>query len=128
MGDLEGLAFFWSTNVVRKGRRLNIPGQAFRALMYMGKFGGPTPKRHILWSNDQGLLDGVLEHGGRMTRAEMQACQGPPLVKKHVDKLGIQRRTGIKQNLKNSQQLVTHYVKQSWSSFLKLDVVILYGF
>ena len=85
--------------------------------MYMGKFGGATPKRHILWSNDRGLLDGVLEHGGTMTREEMQACQGPPLVKKHIDKRGIQRRTGIKQNLKSSQQLVRNYVEQLlWNS------------
>ena len=64
-----------------------------------------TPKRHILWSNNSGLLDQVFQKAGYMSRAE-QAALKDSLVKPYTDKNGQRRFVGIKSKLKDSQRLV----------------------
>ena len=83
--------------------------QAHVGSFYMGKFNGPTPKRHKLWSNDAGLVNGVLEEAGYMSKEEMKRCRGSPLVKKYIDKKGVKRCIGIKANLRSSQNLARNY-------------------
>ena len=75
-------------------------------MFYMGKFGSCTPKRHVLWSNDAGLIDAIVAEAGYMSRLEQLSLPGEPLVKKYVDKLGVKRRVGKKKFLKASQHLV----------------------
>ena len=79
--------------------------QAFRGMFYMGQFAGPTPKRHLIWSNDAVMVNSILEVGGHMTREEMQRCKGAPLVTKYVDKHGVKRHVGNKHVLTASQKL-----------------------
>lgn len=71
----------------------------------MGKFGGPTAKRHRLWSNDQPLLLAISNAAGSMTKQEMDQLPGGPLVQKYRDRHGVLRCTGIKEKLKASQTL-----------------------
>lgn len=71
----------------------------------MGKFGGPTAKRHRIWSNDQNLLYAIHDEAGSMTKKEMAMLPGGPLVTKYQDRHGLQRCTGIKDKLKASQIL-----------------------
>lgn len=78
----------------------------FTTAFWMGKFGGPTAKRHRLWSNDQRLLHSIPDAAGTMTKAEMQSLPGGPLVKKYKDKAGMNRQVGIRDKLKASQCLV----------------------
>lgn len=84
----------------------NTPNsQVYRTMFYMGRFGKNTPKRHILWSNNSGLLDQVFQKAGYMSRAE-QAALKDSLVKPYTDKNGQRRFVGIKSKLKDSQRLV----------------------
>ena len=86
--------------------------QAYTGMFYMGKYNGPTPKRHKLWSNDEGLLNEILAEAGQMTRQEMSRCRGDALVKKYTDKHGVQRYQGVKKNLKESQSLDSFLILQ----------------
>ena len=71
----------------------------------MGKFGGPTPKRHRLWGNDREMLQAVASEAGYMSREEQDRC---PLktARHYVDRKGIKRCVGNKDVLKNSQTLL----------------------
>ena len=40
----------------------------------MGRFGGSTPKRHRLWSNDPDLLTSIAGRAGYMSKQEMEQC------------------------------------------------------
>ena len=86
-------------------RKLNPAySQVFTAHFYMGKFGGATPKRHRLWSNDEWLLHRIAERAGYMSRAEQDACPTKS-TKKYIDKNGVRRCVGIKDVLQKSQWL-----------------------
>ena len=74
----------------------------------MGVFGAATPKPHILYSNDKGLVDAICQKAGYMSRDDQRKCTGSTTVK-YVDKRGAKRRTGIKTALKDSQRLVWHH-------------------
>ena len=71
----------------------------------MGAYGGPTAKRHKIWSNCAKLLSGIWEHGGSLSREQLSALPGGHLVKKYTDRLGVKRMVGIKNKLKSSQLL-----------------------
>lgn len=73
----------------------------------MGRFNGPTPKRHRLWSNDQQLLGHIADRAGYMSRSEQSACT-LKTAKVYVDRWGVKRRVGIKQNLRDSQRLCSN--------------------
>ena len=79
--------------------------QVWSTSFYMGKFGGPTPKRHRIWGNDRDLLQAVASEAGYMSREEQARC---PLktARHYVDRHGIKRCTGNKVVLKNSQTLL----------------------
>ena len=88
----------------------------------MGRFGGETPKRHRLWSNDQLLLEGISCKAGYMFRAEQSQCPGQT-TKKYVDRNGVKRHVGIKEALRNSQHLVSMEVI-SYFKFLVLTIIL----
>lgn len=71
----------------------------------MGCFGGPTPKRHLILSNDARLIKSLEGRGGYLPKAKREQLQGGPLVTRHMDRRGILRTTGIKKKLKQSQCL-----------------------
>ena len=87
--------------------------QAYRGMFYMGKFNGPSPKRHILWCNDEEAINLVLAVAGSMTKAEMKECKGEPLVRKTTTKQGVKRYSGNKDALRASQSLtrIQHFVQ-----------------
>ena len=70
----------------------------------MAKFGGPTPKRHTLWSNCT-FISEIIQRGGHMTREEMRALtisNHQPLTKRYKDSQGKARMVGTK-HLRGSQ-------------------------
>lgn len=69
--------------------------------MYMGKFGAPSPKPHIWFSNDADFLDRIAERAGSMSRAEMRACS-TKITQKYVDTNGLPRCKGLKKELRES--------------------------
>ena len=70
----------------------------------MGKFSGPTPKRHKLFSNDEQLLNEIATRAGFMSRVEQAACTVKTATK-YVDRAGVKRHVGNKHTLKESQNL-----------------------
>ena len=80
------------------------PSQVFCGRFYMGIFGSDTPKRHVLYSNNKGMLTKILEKSGYMSRQQQQQCPGTTSIK-YVDKRGAKRHVGVKKALKESQCL-----------------------
>ena len=68
----------------------------------MGKFGGPSPKRHMGFSNDEEFMQQLMDRGGFMSLAERQALGESKLTKKG-SKFGCPAFTGCKKMLKQSQ-------------------------
>ena len=75
--------------------------EVFSGGLWMGKFGGPTPKRHIIFANDQ-FLDPVFKAGEYLSAKERKSLKGSPLVDRYLDSNGVKRVKGNK-NLKKSQ-------------------------
>lgn len=69
----------------------------------MGKFGHFSPKPHLVWRNDEGLLLLLHNRAGYMSRDEQASKE--TLVKRYTDKSGVQRRVGIPDKLRASQKL-----------------------
>lgn len=80
--------------------------QVWTTVFYMGRFSGPSPKRHKVWSNEKSLLDSIFERAGYMSRVDQQACS-TKLVKSYTDSKGVKRVVGLKDQLRGSQ----HYTK-----------------
>ena len=83
----------------------------------MGNFSGATPKPHVIFSQDRQLVDCILARGGYMSK-NVQASFKKSLVTKYIDKNGVQRRTGKRTELKESQPL--GYIIWLRVKFLKL--------
>lgn len=75
----------------------------------MGKFGKSSPKPHVVWSNDEGMLVMLHQKAGYMSRQEQDA-KPDKLVRKYVDKSGNARRAGIPAKLRASQNLDIVYL------------------
>ena len=91
--------------------RILIQSQVMRGYWYMGKFGGPSPKRHVAWSNDEAFVQELLARGGFMSITERNALGTTKLVKRG-HKNGVPTFTGCKKLLKNSQSPdCSHYSK-----------------
>ena len=71
----------------------------------MGRFDGPTPKRHVGWSNDEEIMSQLMARGGFMSGADRLKFSAR-LVKKGYNKSGMPTFSGCKQLLKRSQQHV----------------------
>ena len=81
-----------------------IVTKVWQTSFWMGRFNGPSPKRHRLWSNDLSILEAIHFKAGHMLRSEMQKCN-KQLVEIYTDVLGVKRRVGKKKELKDSQHL-----------------------
>lgn len=44
--------------------------EVFQSGFWMGSFGGPTPKRHTLWSSDAAILECIHRRGGHLPRED----------------------------------------------------------
>ena len=71
----------------------------------MGKFKGPSPKRHLGWSNDEEFMQQLMTRGGYLSVVERQAL-GESRLCKRGNKAGKASFTGCKQLLKQSQIFV----------------------
>ena len=71
----------------------------------MGCFDGPTPKRHVGWSNDKGFMEELMGRGGFLSATDRSAM-ATTLVRRTINKYGVPTFTGKKELLKQSQQLV----------------------
>lgn len=70
----------------------------------MGKFNGPTPKRHRLFSNDRDFLQPIADAAGYMSRVEQSQCK-VKTARSYHDKQGVRRHVGNKETLRDSQKL-----------------------
>ena len=68
-------------------------------------FGGPSPKRHIGWSNDEGFMRQLMERGGFLSVADRDNLTAR-LAKRGTNKAGKSHFTGCKKLLKQSQLLM----------------------
>lgn len=75
----------------------------------MGKFGGPTPKRHRIWGNDPSQLQELSLRAGHMTRAEQSSFQAKT-ARQYIDSRGKKRMVGNKSVLTESQTLAFEIV------------------
>lgn len=75
----------------------------------MGKFGGPTPKRHRIWGSDPSQLQEISLRAGRMTRAEQSSFQAKT-ARQYIDSRGQKRMVGNKSVLTESQTLAFEIV------------------
>ncbi|CAJ1355720.1 unnamed protein product [Effrenium voratum] len=86
--------------------------EAFSGIFYMGAFGGPTPKRHRVWSNSKKLVDALNERAGHMSRDEQQKlASSTQLVTKYVDRNGVKRFQGKRDALRASQTYTKQFGK-----------------
>ena len=83
------------------------PAQVYRGYWWMACFGGPSPKRHVGWSNDKGFVEMIMDQGGYLSVDERRALGESKLTKKGVSGMGKPTYTGVKKFLKQSQLLVT---------------------
>lgn len=71
----------------------------------MGNFNSPSPKPHIMYSNDRQLIVALCERAGYMRKSDIAKC---PIrtSKTYIDKKGIKRSVGCKKAMRESQFLV----------------------
>ena len=69
----------------------------------MAKFGGPSPKRHLGFSNDANFIQQLLDRGGYLSQDERRALGESRLTKRGVSSAGKTTYTGVKKFLKQSQ-------------------------
>ena len=82
----------------------NTGSKVYHCSFWMGKFHGPTPKRHRIWSPCYTLVDQIQQKAGHMLKTEM-ATFTTKLCVVYTDALGVKRRVGKKKELKASQNL-----------------------
>ena len=80
------------------------PVKVYGCTFYMGKFNGPTPKRHRLFSNDRNFLQPISDIAGYMSRLEQSQCK-VKTARSYHDKQGVRRHVGNKETLRDSQKL-----------------------
>lgn len=79
----------------------------------MGRFGGKSPKPHIVFSNDQVLVQRILDRAGYMSRLEMSMCP-VRTTRTYTDKHGVKRCVGVKNVLRESQYLASCIIQRFW--------------
>lgn len=70
----------------------------------MGRFSGPSPKRHIFMGNDESMIETLGQRAGYMSRADQARCP-VRTAEIYTDHSGVQRHQGKKKELKSSQHL-----------------------
>ena len=76
----------------------------YSGAFYMGKFAGPSPKRHRIWTNDKTLVEKIVARAGYMSRLELREF-ATKLTRRYIDALGVKRYSGVTRKLKASQNL-----------------------
>lgn len=69
----------------------------------MGRFHGPSAKRHRVWSNDKLLLQRLSVRAGSLKMADREGLTS--LTHRYVDRNGVPRCVGLKKKLKESQPI-----------------------
>lgn len=75
--------------------------KAYSGSMYMGIFGSGSPKRHRLFSNDEGWIQELINKAGYMSREDQQKCE-TKTSRQYIDSSGKKRCVGVKSALKES--------------------------
>ena len=74
----------------------------------MARFDGNTPKRHVIWSNDEQFIAKIVEQGGYLSALDKRSLSGMALATNKIDpKTGRKVFTGVRKRLKASQNLVS---------------------
>lgn len=84
---------------------MSLSPEAWSCRFWMGKFGSSSPKPHVVYSNDRGLIFALSEFAGYMSRAEQQTRCPERTCRTYLDKQGVKRSQGKKQVMKESQPL-----------------------
>ena len=81
--------------------------QIFKCEMWCGLYASDrsqaTPKRHVLYSNDEKLLRELSMAAGHMTKEDMSSFTGDPLVKRQKREGGGESWSGVPGVMTNSQ-------------------------
>ena len=78
----------------------------------MGKFGGPSPKRHLLWSNDEMFVRQVMARGGYLSNAERD------LLRTRLAKKRTQHGKSTFQGVKKNSRSPSHFAAVCFCSVL----------
>ncbi len=70
----------------------------------MGNFNGPSPKPHVVYSNDRQMIAALCKRAGYMQKSDMAQC---PIrtAKTYIDSKGVKRSVGDKKAMRESQYL-----------------------
>ena len=71
----------------------------------MAKYGAPSPKSQLGWSNDEAFIRKIVARGGYLSQAEKSQMVKVELAKRGVNMAGKATYTGVKKTLKQSQYL-----------------------
>ena len=69
----------------------------------MAKYGAPTPKRELGWSNDETFMREIVAKGGYLSQAEKARLGKSMLATVGVNWAGKRTYSGVAKKLKNSQ-------------------------
>lgn len=78
--------------------------QVWSSRFWMGQFCSTSPKPHIIYSNDEVLVQRISERAGYMSR-EDQARLPTRTSKTYKDRFGVKRCVGLKKEMRESQHL-----------------------
>ena len=84
--------------------------KAWRGGWWMGRFGSPTPKRHLGWSNSEHFIGRLVASGGYLSASDKRKLAEFQLVHRGVTAYGREFYTGVRKALKRSQSLVCNIV------------------
>lgn len=141
--DWKGLVSYWNclappSNVLNSGKYLKIviliksqlcpfmrdqiTTKAWSGRFWMGQFNSASPKPHIIYSNDESIIQQILDRAGYMSRQDQQRCPSRTS-RTYYDKLGVKRAVGLKKEMRESQYLalvgVFFFI---WTSFRPLSL------
>lgn len=123
--DWKGLVSYWNclappSNVLNSGKYLKIviliksqlcpfmrdqiTTKAWSGRFWMGQFNSASPKPHIIYSNDEAIIQQILDRAGYMSRQDQQRCPSRTS-RTYYDKLGVKRAVGLKKEMRESQYL-----------------------
>ncbi|CAK9083434.1 DAO domain-containing protein [Durusdinium trenchii] len=83
-------------------RIFDLTTSAWSGRFWMGVFQSPSPKPHVVYSNDEALIGSIVERAGYMSREDQRACP-VRTTKTYIDKHGVKRAVGKKKEMRESQ-------------------------
>lgn len=100
---LKTLYFSWLGHLI--SQLPNADGslsQAWYGRFWMGMFKPICPKPHVIYSNDESLVQKVVSKAGYMSRAAQQLCPVRTTTT-YVDRNGVKRAVGKRKEMRESQ-------------------------